>query len=158
MLVDGDDVLRPLIPASALAAACLVVALPLVAADVPGEDEARDAAKQVGSALERGEASALRAVLPARGKVRLHLERLGPQDGSFSAQQVEALLGGFLDEGAVLSFELTRLDHQSLRYALAHARLSVRDRQGRHADVVLRLAFQPEEGRWVLREIREAPR
>lgn len=143
-----------IIAALLLALACLA-SLPSRAAEALGEAEARSAAQQVGSALKQGNPSLLRAVLPARGNVQLRLQVLGPVDGSFSPGQAEALLRDFFRQGSASSFELLSVEHDPQRYALARGRAMLTDRQGRPACVDLHLAFQPEDGRWVLREIRE---
>jgi hypothetical protein len=118
-------------------------------------EQARDAAARFGQALTKGDASLLRSILPQRGKVQLRLLSLGPGDGSFSAGQVESLIRDFLEQGSVQSFELVGMEHDAQRYALAHGRASLTDRQGRAVRSELHLGFQPEDGRWVLREIRE---
>lgn len=144
----------PIVPSLLITLACLAW-LPAPGVEELGEQAARSAAQQVGSALTRGNPALLRAVLPARGNVQLCLQVLGPADGSFSPGQVEALLRDFLRQGSARSFDLLSVEQDGQRYALARGRVALTDRQGRPADVDLHLAFQPEEGRWVLREIRE---
>jgi hypothetical protein len=122
-----------------------------------GEQQAKVAALEFGRALTRADTSSMPSTLPSRGKVRLRLVRFGPEDGSYSAEQVQALFKEFLRHGSVRSFDLLRLQSASDQYALAHARARIVDRDGRPAEVDLHLTFQPEGGRWVLREIREAP-
>jgi hypothetical protein len=124
----------------------------------PGHGEAREAALQFGKALRQGDVAALRSLLPAQGNVQLRLQVLGPQDGSFSPSQVEALWRDFFRQGAARSFDLLSVEHDPERYALARGRALLTDRQGRPARVDLHLVFQPENGRWVLREIRETGR
>ena len=51
----------------------------------------------------------------------------------------------------------SRLGHEPQHYAPAHARAVIVDRAGHSARIELHLAFQPEAGNWVLREIRETP-
>jgi hypothetical protein len=128
---------------------------PAGAEDPPGEKQAREAAIRFGQALQQGDPSALSSVLPDKGKVQVRLELLGPGDGFLSPQQVVALLREFLEQGSVESFKLLRVEHDADRYALAHGRAELTDRTGRPARIDLQLAFQPENGRWVLREIRE---
>lgn len=123
-------------------------------ADAPVE-AARHAALQIGHALRVPDLATLRPHLPERGKVQLRLEAMGPADGFFSASQVEALLGEFLQHGSVRSFDLLAVENQDGRYALARGRAVLTDREGRPARVELHLAFEPEGERWVLREIRE---
>ena len=72
----------------------LVVALTLATAGA--DDGARAAAQIFGRALVAGNAEALRAILPAQGKVHLTLTRLGPEEGNFGARQVEAVFRDFL--------------------------------------------------------------
>lgn len=135
----------------------LLVALAAVA-QTPGKDAARAAVDVFGRGLTGGDLSLVRPLLPEKGKVQLNLSRLGPEQGSFSASQVEALLRDFLAQGSVQSFETTRVEHDPNGIALASARLDVTDKQGRSATVDLHLTFQPDGQRWVLREIRETPR
>jgi hypothetical protein len=144
----------------AAALVCLLGLAPLHA----GADDAplsREAAQKVavrfGQALTLSDAAKLKPMLPGEGKVRVRLLRLGPEQGSFGARQVEALLQDFLRQGTVPSFEVVRTEAADESYALVKARARVVDRNGADADVYLHLTFQPEGGRWVLREIRESP-
>jgi hypothetical protein len=121
------------------------------------EGAAREAAQRFGQALLGADASRLKPILPSRGKVQLRLVHLGPEEGFFSASQVEALLGNFLRRGAADSFEVLRVEYDPQRFALALGRATVTDEQGRSVRVGIHLAFQPEGERWVLREIRETP-
>jgi hypothetical protein len=133
----------------------LVVA---VMAQTPGEDAARAAVESLGRGLTSGDLSLIRPLLPQEGKVQLNLARLGPERGSFSASQVEALLRDFMAQGSVQSFKSTRVEHDPNGVALASARVELTDKQGRPASVDLHLTFQPDGRQWVLREIRETPR
>ncbi len=133
--------------------ATLLRLLASVAAAIDSQD-ARRAALQFGKALTSADAASLRPILPAQGKVRMTLDRLGPEQGAFRAGQVEALWGDFLSRGSVSAFEIVRIDHEET-LSLVHARAQVVDRQGRPGSVGVHLALQPENGRWVLREIRE---
>jgi hypothetical protein len=129
----------------------LAIALP---APTFAAEDARGAAERFGAALVDSDIDALRPLLPARGKVHLRLQRLGPEQGYFSPGQVQQVLRAFLAEGKVLSFEVRRVeDEPSL--ALVHGFALLTDRRGERAEVRLHLALQPEQGRWVLREIRE---
>jgi len=122
-----------------------------------GEQQAKNAALEFGRALTRADTSSMRPILPSRGKVRLRLVHFGPEEGSYSADQVQALFKDFMRQGAVRSFDLLRLQCAVDQYALAHGRTRLVDRDGRPAEVDLHLTFQPEDDRWVLREIRETP-
>jgi hypothetical protein len=135
----------------------LIVAVAAVA-QTPGKDAARAAVETFGRGLTGGDPSLVRPLLPDKGKVQLNLVRLGPERGSFSASQVEALLRDFLAQGSVQSFETTRVEHDPNGVALASARLDLTDKEGRDATVDLHLTFQPNGQQWVLREIRETPR
>jgi hypothetical protein len=142
---------------SILAPVLVLVFAPCLAATSPTEEQAARAAVQLGMALKSEDASYLRPILPERGKVQLHLFRLGPEQGYFSSDQVEVLLLDFTKRGSLRSFDVLRIEHEPERLALVHGRASIRDRQGHSARVELHLAFEPEDGRWVLREIRETP-
>jgi hypothetical protein len=145
---------RPLV---ALLAILLLAgpAATLAAADEDDRKQARAAALIFGKALTEGDAALLRTILPQRGKIQVRLIALGPGEGFYSAGQVESLIRDFLEQGSVASFELLGVEHDADRYALARGRAMLTDRQGRSVRAGLHLAFQPEEGRWVLREIRE---
>ena len=127
-----------------------------VLADTLDEEQARRAAEAFGRALVAGDTSALRPVLPARGKVRMRIADLA-EEGSFSASQAEALLRDLLRQGPLESFDLLRVDCTPARHAMARARARVAWRDSRGTDVFFHLMFQPEDGHWVLREIRETP-
>jgi hypothetical protein len=120
-------------------------------------DDVSRAANLFGQALTGGRAAQIRPILPARGKVSLSLVRMGPEDGSFGASQVEAILAGYLDIGSVRSYDVLRIDSDGGTFATARCRANLVDRQGRPARVGIRLAFEREDGRWVLREIKELP-
>jgi hypothetical protein len=148
------------VPRTCFSAIVLVGLLAVVAtvAQTPGEEAARAAVENFGRGLTDGDLSLIRPLLPQKGKVQLNLVRLGPERGSFSASQVEALLQDFLTQGSVQKFESSRVEHDPNGIALASARLDVTDKQGRSAAINLHLAFQPDGQRWVLREIRETAR
>ncbi len=120
-----------------------------------GKEEAKDAARRFGVALEAAQPSALRPLLPARGKVLLALQRLAQENGSFGAGQVEAVFRDSLTLVVVRSFEVIRIESDARTFAVAHGRATITDRQGRPSRVLLYLAFQPEDGVWVIREIKE---
>lgn len=142
--------------ASRVAVSCVALVLAAAfAAAAPGQDAARRSARLFGQALTSGQASLLRSILPAGGKIHLAVARLVPEEGYFAASQVEALLADFLSQGSVRSFELLRLESDGKTNALARGRAVVVDRQGRPARLGIHLAFQCEEDRWVLREIKE---
>jgi hypothetical protein len=134
----------------------LVMLATAAAAQGLGKDDARAAAESFGKALVSGRAAALRPLLPKRGKVYLALTRLGPEDGVFGSSQVEAVLGDFLTGGKVVSFQISRCDSDGASSALAHAHAVLTDHDGQTARVEIHLGFQPEDGRWVLREVKES--
>jgi len=107
-----------------------------------------------GAALVLGNADHLREMLPSEGKVRVHLLRLGPQDGALRGGQLHAVLQDFLEHGNVQSFKLQTIEHSG-GLALASAQVTLIDDQGQ-ANVRLHLSLEPENDRWVLREIRES--
>jgi hypothetical protein len=125
----------------------------------PGPNErALDAAKTFGRALVHADASQLKSVLPERGKVRMRLTCLGIEDGSYSAGQAQALLADFLRHGAVSSFDVLRVESDDERYVLVRGRAGTKgSAQGQPRQVDVHLTLQPEDGRWVLSEVREAP-
>lgn len=128
------------------------------AADSSGpKDLALAAAKTFGRALVQADASKLKSILPERGKVRMRLTCFGPEDGSYSASQVQALLADFLRQGSVSSFDVLRVESDDQRYVLVRGRAGTKGCQGQPKQVDVHLTLQPENGRWVLSEIREAP-
>lgn len=134
----------------------LVLLLPRPAAGATTEEDARKCARVFGQALTTAKAETLRQILPGRGKVHVVLTRFGPEDGFFGSSQVEALIGNFLAEATVRSFEVIRLESDEQSSALINARAVLTDRQGRPGRVKIHLSFEPEDARWVLREIKEA--
>jgi hypothetical protein len=148
-----------MVPRRAAAVVLLLafVPLPAVPQATLGQEQAASAARVFGKALTDADTSLLRSILSREGKVRMNVVCLGPEKGSFSAGQVEALLKDFLRQGRVRSFSLETTESAPGRYALVHARAAVTDRDGVAAELHVHLTFQPEDGRWVLREIREAP-
>lgn len=139
------------------APSCLavVVALTLTLATADEDDGARAAAMTFGRALVAGSAQALRPILPERGRVHLTLSRLGPEEGSFGARQVEALFRDFLAGGKVAAFDVRRCESDGRRSALAHGMAAITDRDGRSGPIGLHLGFESEGERWVLREVKE---
>ena len=127
----------------------------LLAGTTKGDAEA--VARRFGEALTSGDASKLRSVLPARGKVKLALELLAEAQGTYGSGQVEALLRESLSRTSVRSFETQRVESDSASFALVQCRASATDPQGRAARIALHLSLQPEDGGWVVREIRESP-
>lgn len=140
-----------------LAAILLLAAIaPGLARSGTGKAEARAAAGQFGAALTGAQTSSLRPILPTRGKVRLALVRLAQEEGSFGAGQVEAVFRDSLAVVIVKSFEVVRLESDEKTFAVVHARVVLKGRDGRPARVSLHLSFQPESDAWVLREIKES--
>lgn len=133
----------------------LLVAFALTLAPADAEDGARTAARTFGRALVAGNAEALRPILPTQGRVHVSLSRLGPEEGSFGARQVEALFRDFLAKGTVDSFDIVRCENDGRRSALAHGRATITDRDGRGGPIALHLGFESEGERWVLREVKE---
>lgn len=127
-------------------------------ADSAGSDAgARAVAERFGAALTAADSGSLRALLPREGKVQLRLVRMGPEQGFFSAEQVQALLRDFLRHGAVHRFEIARIEQSADGIALARTWLDLTDARGKRCAVELHVVVQLEAGRWVLREIREIP-
>ncbi len=145
--------MRPGLARTLCALACF--AAPRFAASAAGESTAQAAVESFGQALVAREAGRLRQVLPTSGSIQLRLVRLGPAEGSFTAGQVETLLRDSFDRAAVRSFETVRIEDDPNGLALARVRLRLTDREGKEAAVELRLRLRAEDGRWVLREIRE---
>ena len=137
---------------------CAVLASGLAPAEGADSTEgAKAAAERFGSALVASRSSALRAVLPSEGKVRLSLKRMGPEEGSFASGQVEAVFRDFLAKGTVRGFTLVSVDSDGRTAALAVAHADIVDRDGRTARVGFRLSLEPEGSHWIVREVREAP-
>lgn len=120
-------------------------------------DTARIAAARFGEALRAGTAGDLGGILPSEGKVRLFLVRIGREQGSFAPSQIVALFDEFLSQSEVKSFDVLRVDAAGEASARALGRAMLIDRQGRPWRVAIHLALQFEDGRWVLREIKESP-
>ena len=135
-----------------IAVALLLVQSPFLAR---ADDAPRGAADAFGRALTTGSAKALRPLLPDKGKVRLELDHLGPAHGTYGGSQVEAILGDFLAEGSVASFEVLSVDGDDRSFGLARGRATLTDRGGRPARVIVHLSFELEAQRWVLRGIKE---
>jgi hypothetical protein len=72
-----------------------------------------------------------------------------------SAAQVVALFRDFLAVGKVAAFEVLRCEGDGGLTALAHSRAAIVDREGRSSRIGLHLALELEDGRWVLREVKE---
>jgi hypothetical protein len=132
-----------------------VLALSATLAHVDADDGARAAAATFGSALVAGSAEALRPILPERGRVHISLKRLGPEEGTFGARQVEAVFRDFLAKGKVASFDVKRCESDGRRSALAHGTAAITDRDGRNSRIGLHLGLEQEAERWVLREVKE---
>lgn len=133
----------------------LATATGLAGSNADPEQAPRAAAVAFGEALIGADAARLKSLLPARGKVRLRLSCFGPEEGVYGPGQVEALLRDFLRNGSVQTFEVVRVEADAQRFAVVHGRAGVIDRQGRPTRLEVHLSLQPEDGRWVLREIRE---
>lgn len=116
---------------------------------------ARARAEEFGRALVAGDASRLRALLPERGNVRIHLELLGPEEGAFGSSQVRALFAEVLARVPIREFEVERVDFDPQRFALVHARLMAGAGPRREVAVRLQLTFRPGDDTWLLQEIRE---
>jgi hypothetical protein len=127
------------------------------AVEGPGEEQARAAANRFGAALTKGDAGLMVAVLPAKGKVRTRLGCLAPEEGVFSAGQVQALFSDLLRQCTVREFEITRVDHSPGRHAFIRTEAEIVDREGRLRRVEIHLTLQAEDGRWTLREVRASP-
>jgi hypothetical protein len=124
-------------------------------AEGDGRQAVEAAVDRLGRLLIAGDASRLAPILPEQGKIKLKLDRLGPEDGSFSSSQVTALLAEFLETGRVEAFTVTRVEYDPHGVALASARVGLMDKRGHASSVVLHLTFETENDRWVVREIRE---
>ncbi len=138
--------------------AVAMVTVGAVAGAPADADPVRVAARLFGQAFVRAEPALLAPLLPKEGKVRMHLGCLGPESGVFSPAQVQALLRDFLLSGAVRSFDVLRIDDADPRFAWILGRATVKDREGRLHQVGFHLTLRPENGHWVLEEIRETGR
>src|SRR5712672_3335648 len=115
----------------------LLLATGFTVAAPPAGEAGRAAATTFGAALTAGSAAALRPILPERGRVHLALSRLGPEEGLFGAQQVEALFREFLAHGTMSSFQLIRFESEPGRGAVAHGTAAIVDREGHRVPVGL---------------------
>jgi hypothetical protein len=129
----------------------------VLAADEPGEDEARAAAHSFGAALTRGDAGLLASVLPAKGKVRARLGCLSPEEGVFSPSQVQALFADILRRREVRAFSVTRVDRTPERHAFVRTEAELVDAEGRVRRIEMHLTLHAEGERWTLREVRASP-
>lgn len=120
-----------------------------------GKDDASEAARRFGSALTSASSSSLKPLLPVRGTVHLALKRLAQEEGSFGSSQVEAVFHDALSRVVVRSYEVIRIECDGQTMAVVRGRAGLTDAQGRSGQVSLHLSFQPEDGRWVIREIKE---
>ena len=141
------------------AVTCLAVAVALALtgrlARADADESARVAAAAFGRALESQNAAALLPLLPTAGRVHVTLLRLGPEEGRFGATQVVALFRDFMAGGKISTFEVLRCEGEGGLTALAHGRALVVDREGRSGRVGIHLALEREDGRWVIREVKE---
>jgi len=144
-------------PVPALTLVLALLFTPAVTRSAADEEPARSAAAAFAQALREGDADALRQILPQRGKVQLRLTVLGPAEGPYGPGQVVAVLGDFLRRGTVESCDILRVERSPAGYSLVRLRARLTDRDGRPASVELQLALEPEDGKWVAREIRESP-
>jgi hypothetical protein len=117
----------------------------------------RETVEAFGAALVAGKADRLRVALPDQGKVLVGLARFGPEIGALRGGHLGAVLSDFLERGSVTSFTVRTVE-QSDTLALATADVTLIDADGSRANVRLHLSLEPENGRWVLREIRESSR
>ena len=155
MLLSGDRWVRRTIAIALF----LLLVFPFSAGNGAEADPttAAQAVRRFGEALIDAEPAPLKRLLPRRGKVQLRLVHLGSGDGFFSAGQVEALFRDFLAAGTVHSFRPLGVEQAARGVALVRARVDLTTREGTRTSVEIHLALQPEDGRWVLREIRETP-
>ena len=123
-----------------------------------GREKAGQAAERFAHALRTGELSALHAILPQNGKILVSMAEPGSGAGYYGASQVEALFGSYLAGRRFRGCRIEHLEIQESSYARADL-TAVRDGpDGDRATVFFRLALHLDQGRWVLREIRESTR
>ena len=134
--------------------AILLLILPGLAVASP-IDAPRKAVDAFGAALIAGDADQLRSVFPGQGKVRVHLVSLGPEQGALRGSQLHAVLQDFLERGNVTAFKIRTVE-RSEHQALASVDVALIDPDGARARVRLHLSLEPEDDRWVLREMRES--
>lgn len=118
---------------------------------------ARATATEFGRALEEASTRGLAAHLPTTGRVRLQLERLvGHERGFFSARQVVTLLRTFLQEGSVDAFHIETAETTAERFVRIDATARITNHKGVTRPAMLRIILELEQGRWVVRELRES--
>ena len=123
-----------------------------------GGEEAGQVAERFARVLNDRRPADLQEILPRSGKILISIPDAGRTAGYYGNSQVEALFTGYL---AGTTFRDCRIDHievQDGSYARIDLTANRTGPDGEPAAVVYRLALQPEQGRWVLREIRESTR
>lgn len=151
--------MRVTLPWPVLLAVLLGLTSPIVAQDGPSPSgDPAEAAQVFRRAMQASDASLLRPILPSRGRVQLRFESLGDERGFFSAEQVESLIRDIFESDTTIDLAIDGVETEKGDYTLVHGSLKRTDSTGRASSARIHLAFQPEDGRWVLREIRETRR
>ncbi len=139
-----------------LALAISLTCLPALAED--GRHEAGQAAERFARTLRSGEPSALHAILPRDGKILVSMAETGSGAGYYGSSQVEALFGSYLAGHRFRECSIEHLEIQESSYARVDLTAIHDGPDNQRATVSFRLALHLEQGRWVLREIRESTR
>ena len=136
---------------------CLALVPLEVASDV-GEKEAHSAGQLFVRVLTSGQAARLDPILPDSGKIMVSLVGNNTRTSYFGVSQAKALLQAWLENGTGKDGKVLHVEVQDNSYARVELSIRRAVSGGAVRSVRFRLGFQPENGRWVLREIRESLR
>ena len=135
-----------------------IALVPLDAASAVGEKEARGAGQLFTDVLTSGEPARLDPILPVSGKIMVSLAGENTGAGNFGVSQARALLQAWLKNGTGKDGKVLHVEVRDNRYARVELSIRRSVHGGAEQAVRFRLGLQPENGRWVLREIRESVR
>lgn len=147
--------MRPILLSLLLLCIALV---PLDAASAAGEKEARGAGQLFADVLTTGQPARLDPILPASGKIMVSLAGRNAGTGYFGVSQAKALLQTWLENGTGKDGKILHVEVQDDSYARVELSIRRTVHGGAEQSARFRLGLQPENGRWVLREIRETVR
>ena len=150
----GLNTTRNTLPSVVVVVVVVAAALFVAPAQSSTEADVRAAADGLMAWLAGGPASAPTRILPDRGTVQFGLRTLGSARSAVGSGQAKAVLAELRDSVRGYRTAIGSVDVEESSWAWV--RISIEDRDGRPVTVLL-LAFHAEDGRWVLRELRETP-